>query len=154
MFELAMPWWEFALRGTICYVGLLLLLRFTGKRSFGELAPFDIVVLIIVGGLLRPAVTGNDHSLLGPFISIVAILALDKILGKLAATFPLVDRMLEGRSVVLAQHGQLRTDVLKRHSISLGALERELRSHELRDVAETDEVRLEANGRVTILKKA
>jgi len=33
-------------------VGLLILLRLTGKRSFGELSPFDIVVLMLVGGAL------------------------------------------------------------------------------------------------------
>ena len=44
-FELSMPWWEFVLRGACSYLGLLLALRLTGKRSFGEMSPFDIVVL-------------------------------------------------------------------------------------------------------------
>jgi len=152
MFDLAMPWWEFAVRGAICYVVLLLLLRLTGKRSFGELAPFDIVVLIIVGGLLRPAVTGSDHSMLGPFISIVTILAIDKLIGKLAAVFPAVDRLLEGRSVLLAKDGKRIAGALHRNSISQAAFERELRAHGVRDVGETEEVRLEANGRVTLMK--
>jgi uncharacterized membrane protein YcaP (DUF421 family) len=152
MFDLAMPWWEFALRGGICYLGLLLLLRLAGKRSFGEMAPFDVVVLIIVGGLLRPAVTGNDHSMLGPFISIVTILLLDKLLGKLAASFRIIDRLLEGRSVLLAKNGEHVPGALQRHAISVSAFERELRSHGVRHVAETEEVRLEANGRVTMLK--
>jgi uncharacterized membrane protein YcaP (DUF421 family) len=152
MFDLAMPWWEFALRGGICYLGLLLLLRLAGKRSFGEMAPFDVVVLIIVGGLLRPAVTGNDHSMLGPFISIVTILLLDKLLGKLAASFRIIDRLLEGRSVLLAKNGEHVPGALQRHAISASAFDRELRSHGVRHVTETEEVRLEANGRVTMLK--
>jgi uncharacterized membrane protein YcaP (DUF421 family) len=152
MFDLSMPWWEFAVRGAICYVGLLVLLRLTGKRSFGELAPFDIVVLIIVGGLLRPAVTGADHSMLGPFISIVTILALDKVIGKLAAIWPAFDRLFEGRSVLLAKDGRQVPGALLRHSIPPAAFERELRSHGVRDVAEAEEVRLEANGRVTVMK--
>jgi uncharacterized membrane protein YcaP (DUF421 family) len=152
MFELSMPWWEFAVRGAICYVGLLILLRLTGKRSFGEMTPFDIVVLIIVGSLLRPAVTGSDHSMLGPFISIVTILALDKLIGKLAAIFPAFDRLLEGRSVLLAKDGQRIPGALQRHSISEAAFERALRSNGVRRVEETQEVRLEANGRVTLMK--
>ena len=83
MFDLAMPWWEFVLRAGVSYIALLVLLRMASRRSFGKIAPFDIIVLIIVGGLLRPAITGNDHSLLGPFISVVTILVLDKVIGVL-----------------------------------------------------------------------
>src|SRR3954465_6842850 len=100
-----MPWWEFALRGAGCYVGLLILLRLTGKRSFGEMSPFDIVVLILVGGALRSAMVGKDASLLGPFISVATILAVDVLLGWLAARSQRFNHFLEGRHVLLARKG-------------------------------------------------
>jgi hypothetical protein len=62
------------------------LLRLTGKRSFGEMSPFDIVVLMLVGGALRSAMVGHDDSFLGPFIAVAGVLLLDKLLG-IAATF-------------------------------------------------------------------
>ncbi len=153
MFDLTMPWWEFALRGAVCYVALLILLRLTGKRTFGEMSPFDIVVLIVVGGMLRPAVTGDDHSMIGPFISIAAILLLDKVLAKLSALSPRVDRLMEGRPVLLAKDGALRRGVLLRHSVSEAALDRELRAHGIHALDETQAVYLEANGRVSVLKR-
>ena len=39
MFNLAIPWWELIVRGAIVYAFLLLLLRITGKRQVGQLAP-------------------------------------------------------------------------------------------------------------------
>ena len=152
MFDLAMPWWEFALRASVSYVGLLILLRLASRRSFGQLAPFDVIVLIMIGGLLRPAVTGNDHSLLGPFISIVTILVLDKLVGRLAASFPVIDKLLERPSVLLAEHGQRLKGALEQHGVSPTAFERELRQHGMRDVAEAEEVRLEGNGHVTVFR--
>jgi uncharacterized membrane protein YcaP (DUF421 family) len=152
MFDLAMPWWEFAVRGAACYLGLLALLRLTGRRSFGEMAPFDIVVLVIVGGALRSAMVGKDASLLGPLIVVVTILTLDKLLGWLAAWSPAIDRILEGRSALLARDGKLLSGALLRHSISHAAFERELRAHALRSLHEVDEARLEPNGRITFLK--
>ena len=59
LFPQTMPWWEFGLRGIGCYLGLLVLLRLSGKRTFGEMSPFDIVVLILVGGALRSAMVGK-----------------------------------------------------------------------------------------------
>jgi hypothetical protein len=40
-------------RGAMCYIALLLMMRLAGKRAFGEMSPFDIVVLMLVGGALR-----------------------------------------------------------------------------------------------------
>ena len=154
MFDLALPWWEFAVRGAACYLGLLILLRLAGKRSFGEMSPFDIVVLILVGGGLRSAMVGNDASLLGPLISVAAIIALDKLLSFIAAVVPAFDTFLEGHSAVLARKGRLLPGALRRHCISSGAFERELRVHGLRELGEVDEARIEANGRVTMLKRA
>ena len=153
MLDLSLPWWEFAVRGAICYLALLVLLRLTGKRSFGDMSSFDVVVLIVVGGMLRPAVTGDDHSMLGPFIAIATILLLDKMLGKLCALSPAIDRLLEGRAVLLAQNGALRPGVLTRHSISEAAFQRELRAHGVDRLDKTCAVHLEANGHVTVIEK-
>ena len=153
MFDLALPWWEFVLRGAVCYVGLLILLRLTGKRSFGELSPFDIVVLMLVGGALRSAIVGKDTSLIGPLIAVATILALDKILAWLSARNQAIDHLLEGRPVLLARNGSLVPGALARHSISPGAFERELRANNLPTLAAVDEARLEANGRITFLKQ-
>jgi len=153
MFDLALPWWEFAVRGAACYLGLLILLRLTGKRSFGEMAPFDIVVLIIVGGALRSAMVGKDDSLIGPIICVATILAIDKLLGWLCAINPTIDGILEGRSVRLVRHGKLIPGALTRHSISRAAFDREMRANHLRSLAAVEEARLEANGRITFVKR-
>jgi uncharacterized membrane protein YcaP (DUF421 family) len=153
LFELSMPWWEFVLRGAVCYIGLLLLLRLTGKRSFGEMSPFDIVVLIIVGGALRSAMVGKDASLLGPFIVVATILVIDMLIGAIAARSPGFDRLLEGRSVLLVRNGREIDSALRRNGISEAAFQRELRSKELRGVEQVEEARLEANGRISFLKR-
>lgn len=153
MFDLSMPWWEFAVRGAACYIGLLILLRLAGKRSFGEMSPFDIVVLILVGGGLRSAMVGKDASLVGPFISVAAILVTDKVLSYLGAVSPMFDALLEGRSALLARAGRLVPGALRKHGISRAAFDRELRAHETVSLEDVEEAWLEANGRVTMIKR-
>lgn len=154
LYSLSMPWWHFVLRGIVCYIGLLILLRLTGKRSFGEMAPFDIVVLILVGGALRSAMVGRDASLLGPFIGVVSILAADKLLGFVSAVSPRFGKLIEGSPVVLARSGRLLPGVLKRQSISKEAFERELRGHQIHAASEVDEAILEPTGRISVFKRA
>ena len=54
--------------------------------------------------------------------------------------------------MLLAKNGKRVPGALHRHSISEAAFERELRSHGVRRVEVSEEVRLEANGRVTLMK--
>ena len=151
--ELAMPWWHYVVRGALAYLGLLVMLRLAGKRAFGDMSPFDIVVLVVVGGLLRTAILGDDTSFLGPFLAIAAIIGLDVLLAFLCARSPRLDRWLEGRSVVLVLGGDVLRERLRRHNVADGALQRALRMHGVRSAAEVAEARLEANGSMSVLKK-
>ena len=153
LFPQTMPWWEFGLRGIGCYLGLLVLLRLSGKRTFGEMSPFDIVVLILVGGALRSAMVGKDDSFLGPFIAVAAIVLVDKVFAVIATLSPGFNRLFEGRASLLVKDGRTLPRALLRHSIPAAAFDRELRMHEVNDLHEIDEARLEANGRFTVLKK-
>ena len=152
LFPDTMPWWEFVLRGAGCYIGLLILLRLTGKRSFGEMSPFDIVVLILVGGALRSAMVGKDDSFLGPFFAVIGVLAFDYLLGVLATLSPKFNRLLEGRPALLAKGGALVPGALRRHRIPEAVFERQLRAHEVRTIDRVDEAHLEVTGRITMMK--
>ena len=152
LFVLSMPWWHFVVRGALSYAALLILLRLTGKRTFSDMSPFDIVVLVIVGGSLRSAMIGADSSLVGPLLCVATILLLDKLLAHLAARSELINRMLEGTPLLLAAGGQLVAGVLAKAGISKEGLARELRLHGLRSLQEVDEMRLEPNGKISVLK--
>jgi len=46
-------WWEFIVRGIIVYLFLIVLLRLTGKRQVGQLAPFDLVLLLVLSNAVQ-----------------------------------------------------------------------------------------------------
>jgi hypothetical protein len=48
MFNMSMGVFEHIVRGAVVYLFLLVLLRFVGKKHVGELAPFDLLVLLIL----------------------------------------------------------------------------------------------------------
>jgi uncharacterized membrane protein YcaP (DUF421 family) len=148
-----LPWYEFILRGGGCYIGLLLLMRLAGKRAFGEMSPFDIVVLMLVGGALRSALVGSDTSLLGPFIAVVTILFLDSLLAQLSARSTLLNGLVEGREVLIAKAGFLLPGQLRRHGISEEAFKRELREKEIPNVTRVEAAFLEPNGRISVIKR-
>ena len=153
LLNLSMPWWHFVVRGTLTYLTLLLLLRVASKRSFRELSPFDVIVLILVGGALRTALVGHDESLLGPAIAVATIIALDRLITWLCAFSPRIDRWIEGEAVALARNGKTLHHELRRQGISEESFARELRSHGYVSVECVGVARLEPNGKITVLSR-
>ncbi|HVQ27068.1 MAG TPA: DUF421 domain-containing protein, partial [Planctomycetota bacterium] len=83
MWHLAVPWWEFVARAAIVYAFLLVLLRVTGKRQVGQLAPFDLVLLLVLSNAVQNSIIGSDSSLLGGLISAGTLIALNYAVGLL-----------------------------------------------------------------------
>lgn len=150
--HLSDPWWMYALRGAGVYLGLLILLRLLGKRSFGEMTTFDIVVLILVGGTLRTAIIGDDKSPLAAIIGVLAIFLLDKAIAWVCARWPAFDRVVEGRDSLVARDGRILEDALREHDMSEAAFRRALREKGMYELGDVAEARLEANGKVSVLK--
>ena len=62
MWRLSVSWWELILRVVIVYAFLLVLLRLSGKRQVGQLAPFDLVLLLVLSNSVQNAMNGGDNS--------------------------------------------------------------------------------------------
>lgn len=118
LFELGMPWWEFVIRAVAVYVVVLLMVRFTGKRTIGQFTPFDLLVVVLLGTAVQNSLIGEDTSLLGGLILAATLLGLNWAVGLLSARSRSFDRMVSGRPVILVRHGELFRDELARQSIS------------------------------------
>jgi uncharacterized membrane protein YcaP (DUF421 family) len=69
MWKLSLPWWEFIARAVVVYIFLLIILRITGKRQVGQLAPFDLVLLLVLSNALQNSMNGGDNTVTGGIIS-------------------------------------------------------------------------------------
>ena len=55
---------DVAWRSTVIYFALLIAIRLTGQRPLGQLAPFDLVLLLIIANAVQNAMVGPSTSLL------------------------------------------------------------------------------------------
>ena len=63
----------------IGYAFLLILIRITGKRQVGQLAPFDLILLLVLSNAVQNAMNGGDNSVGGGLISAVTLVLLINI---------------------------------------------------------------------------
>ena len=112
MFNLAIPWWELIVRGAIVYAFLLLLLRITGKRQVGQLAPFDLVLLLVLSNAVQNSMNGGDNSLVGGLISATTLVILNFLIGYISYRSKRIESLVEGRPQLLIHNGILFDDVM------------------------------------------
>jgi uncharacterized membrane protein YcaP (DUF421 family) len=153
LLDLSMLWWSFAFWGAVTYLGLLILMRLAGKRSFGEMSAFDVIVIALAGGTLRTAIIGNDTGMLGPFIGVAAILATDKAIAFVSARSPGFNRLMEGFPTLLIRKGQRDPAALRGQNLSDAALDRALYAGGIETDDDVDTARLEPNGKITLIRK-
>jgi uncharacterized membrane protein YcaP (DUF421 family) len=150
-FDLSLPWWQFVARAAVSYLGLLILMRAAGKHTLGKLSPFEMIVLILVGGTMRTAILGDDKSVLGPFIAITTIIVMDKAIAYAIARSSAVHSFVSGTCDVLAKDGSVDHGALLKHDIAPEDFAIAMRQHGLHNAALINEARLESNGKISFL---
>src|SRR3954449_10591582 len=107
MWRASLPWWEFVVRGLIVYAFLIILLRVTGKRQVGQLAPFDMILLLVLSNAVQNAMNGGDNSVTGGIISACTLVAMNSLVGELPYRSKFLEGLVEGRPVPLIHDGHL-----------------------------------------------
>jgi uncharacterized membrane protein YcaP (DUF421 family) len=93
------------LRAAAGYLIMLFAVRLIGRRTASMMAPFDLVLLFLFGGITIGAIVGEDHSFAGA-VSAVFTIGLTHICVSWAKTrFPTVGRIVDGTPVVVYERG-------------------------------------------------
>jgi uncharacterized membrane protein YcaP (DUF421 family) len=153
MWQPSLAWWEFPLRAAVVYVFLLLLLRLSGKRQVGQLAPFDLVLLLVLSNAVQNSMNGGDNSITGGLVLASSLVGLNWLVGWATYRNKSLETLIEGRPVILIHDGRINHRAMRRVQMTKHELEAALRSS---GCAGPEEVRfavLENNGQVTVIPR-
>jgi uncharacterized membrane protein YcaP (DUF421 family) len=153
VFDLGTDWWAIVVRTAIVYLCVLVGLRATGKRQIGQMAPFDLVLILLIANAVQNAMVGTDTSLLGGLIAAAVLLTINLIVSRVNEAVPLFRRFAEGSPAVLISGGQLVESSMRREGIDLIEIEQAVREHGVDGVAAVQLAVLEVDGSVSIVPK-
>lgn len=153
MWQLSLPYWEFIVRAILIYVFVMVVLRLTGKRQMGELAPFDFVLLLLLSNGVQNAMNGGDNSVTAGIIITVTLVGLNALLARWTYRSKLAERLIEGRPEVLIHNGYLFSDIMKKNQITHHELQDALRQNDCASIDDVQWAVLENNGAISVMKK-
>ena len=153
MFDMSIPWWQLIVRAVAVYVFLLAFVRLTGKRQIGQLAPFDLVLLLVLANAVQSSINGGDNSLVGGLIGAAALISLNHLFGYVTFKSKRLEHFVEGRPKVIIHNGHLYADVMRTAQLTHHELNSALRQAGCAYIGECRYAILENNGAISVVKK-
>jgi len=153
MWQLSRPWGEFVLRALLVYVAVLVVFRLQGKREVGQLAPFDLVLLLLVSNAVQNAMNAGDNTVGGGLILLVALAGAHAVTSFLSARSKRLERALQGQPRLLVHHGIVNEAALAAEGLTHHELMAALRQAGLSSPLQVHAAILEPSGRIDILPR-
>jgi uncharacterized membrane protein YcaP (DUF421 family) len=144
---------QMSCRGVVFFIIALVLIRISGRRSFGVRTPLDNIIAISLGAIMSRAVVGASE-----FVPIVVccfvIVLMHRFFGWLIAHSKAFGEFIEGNKMVLFERGNFQHDNMKKALVCKEDIMQGVRKSALtEDMNHIEKVYMERNGDISPLKK-
>ena len=152
MFEV--PLWEIVLRGSAVYISISVVLRLVPKRQIGNIAPNDMIALVIVGTLAADAIMGDIKAPPDIIVMILVILLWDYLSNLAEYHFPWFRGVAQDTPTLLIHNGVLLRDNLRKEKLTEQELIANLRKQGVLEIGNVQQAILEVDGNISVVEKS
>jgi uncharacterized membrane protein YcaP (DUF421 family) len=144
---------DIVLRAAFAYLFIVFVLRIMGRRELSDLAPQDLVLLVVLGDLIQNGVTQSDMSVTGVTIAISTFVLMTVFSSYLGFKSRRARRVLQGEPLIVVQDGKPIERNLHEERLTLDDIMEEARSNEIENIDEVKFAVVEPGGKMSFLKK-
>jgi uncharacterized membrane protein YcaP (DUF421 family) len=124
-----------------------------GRRELSDLAPQDLVLLVVLGDLIQNGVTQSDMSMTGVTIAISTFVVLTVFSSYLGFKSARARSVLQGEPLIVVQDGKLIERNLEEERLTVDDVMEEARGNEIERLDEIKFAVVEAGGKMSFIKK-
>jgi uncharacterized membrane protein YcaP (DUF421 family) len=140
-------------RGVVVFFIALIVIRISGRRSFGVRSPLDNIITISLGAVLSRAIVGASD-FVPVIVTCFVVVILHRLIGSLIAHSKLFGRFIEGDKIILFENGTFDESNMKRALVCKEDIMQGVRkSAMMEDMTRIDKVYMERNGEISSIKK-
>jgi len=143
---------EIVVRGSVVYLSILAVLRLF-RREAGTLSTTDLIVIVLVADAAQNAMAADYHSITEGLVLIATIFAWNYGLDWLGFRYPWAYRLLYPTPLLLISEGRIQRRNLRKEMLTMADLTEQLREQGIEDVAHVKRCYLEADGRLSVIKR-
>lgn len=141
-------------RGIVVFFIALILIRVSGRRSFGVRTPLDNIISISLGAILSRAVVGAS-AFVPVIVTCFVIVLFHRLVGFFIARSKAFGRFLEGEKILLFENGAFIKESMKKALVCQEDIMQGVRKSAMtEDMDQIEKVFIERNGEISSIKKS
>jgi len=140
-----------AVTGVTAYIGLIVLLRLTGKRTLSKLNAFDLVVTVALGSILATALLSKDVPLLEGLTGFAVLVVLQLIVTWLSVRSAVVRQLVRAEPALLYYRGEFRHGTLRTERMTENEVYQAVRMSGRGGLEQVEAVVLESDGTMSVI---
>lgn len=153
MWELKENWYELIFRAAFVFLFLFILMRLWGKKHMGQLAPFDLVLLLIISEAVQNAIVGDDHSITSAVITVGTMCLLNIGMNRLVFASQKAENLIQGKPKVLIKNGVVIQKVKESEKVTDQEIHEALRQEGVYKIEDVGLATIETDGHVSVVRK-
>ncbi len=139
--------------GVLAYIGLILLLRVSGKRTLSKMNAFDLVVTVALGSTLATILLSKKVALAEGLTAFFLLISMQYIIAWLSVRSKLLSEFIKSNPKLLYYEGEFFWKVMKKERILEVEILQAARTNNVESMDAVRAVVLETDGTFSIIKK-
>ncbi|MGX5654565.1 DUF421 domain-containing protein [Geodermatophilus nigrescens] len=140
--------------GAAAYVTVVVVLRFSGKRTLAKLNAFDLVVTVALGSTLATILLSSDVSWTEGALALVLLALLQWVVARVTTWRPGVRAVVTAEPTLLLRDGRVLGDALSRQRVTIDEVRQAVRATGQGDLSAVAAVVLETDGTLSVVPAA
>lgn len=141
---------EVAFRTSFMFLFTVVLVRLLGKRGMGQLAPFELVIIIALGSAVGDPMLYPDVPLFHAMVVVTVIVVFQRALIRMTDRNEVVERFIESEPALFVRDGVVQLELLRREHFGRNELFETLREEGVEQLGQVRRAYLEPSGRVSV----
>jgi uncharacterized membrane protein YcaP (DUF421 family) len=146
-----MPLLRVLIVGTLAYLGLILMLRVTGKRTLSKMNAFDLVVTVALGSTLATVLLDPSVPLAEGLTALGLLVFLQYAITWAAVRSAAIRGLIKSEPTLLVHDGTCLDDAMRRARVTKDEVDAALREQGVADLSKVKSVVLETDGSLTVV---
>lgn len=147
--------WEGIVRtivvGIAAFIGLVLFVRVSGKRTLAKLNAFDLVVTVALGSTLSAIVLQKSVALAEGLTAFGVLILLQFVVTYTSVRWPGFARLVRSEPALLVRDGEVLPQALKRQRLTRDELDSAIRNSGASGLEDVAMVVLESDGTISVI---
>ena len=140
--------------GVLAYIGLVFLLRVSGKRTLSKMNAFDLVITIALGSTFATVLLSKSVALAEGVLAFAVLISLQFVATWLSVRSSTVQRLLKNEPKLLFYEGRFLRDEMRAERVTEAEIEAAIRQQGMVNLDEVGAAVLETDGSVTVMPQA